>query len=89
MTEPTRPHRDPVPSASVEGRKGIFQRIVEAAVKEPLLVAFLTLAVIVVGIISLKRLPVDAYPDVSAPRVSLTTQWPGHGALSYGAAHGD
>ena len=26
------------------------------------------------------RLPVDAYPDISPPRVEIVTQWPGHAA---------
>ncbi|MFI5245529.1 MAG: efflux RND transporter permease subunit, partial [Gemmatimonadales bacterium] len=26
------------------------------------------------------RLPVDAYPDLSAPKVEIITQWPGHAA---------
>jgi cobalt-zinc-cadmium resistance protein CzcA len=38
------------------------------------------LAIIGIGIFSLRRLPVDAYPDVSPPSVELTAQWPGHAA---------
>ena len=29
---------------------------------------------------SLNRLPVDAYPDLSPPRVEIVTQWEGHAA---------
>jgi len=36
--------------------------------------------IIVAGIISFQRMPVDAYPDLSPPMVELTTQWPGHAA---------
>jgi cobalt-zinc-cadmium resistance protein CzcA len=49
-------------------------------VDQPLLVATLTLTLIGVGIFSLSRLPVDAYPDVSPTRVGITTAWPGHAA---------
>ncbi len=80
MTEPDRPPREPLPSSSVQGRRGGIQRLVEAAVGQPLLVGLITLAIIGVGIWSLKRLPVDAYPDVSPPGVELTAQWPGHAA---------
>ncbi len=76
----TRPPREPVPTSSREGRQGPIQRLVQSSVDQPALVLIVTLAVVGVGIFSLKRLPVDAYPDVSPPRVSLTTQWPGHAA---------
>jgi cobalt-zinc-cadmium resistance protein CzcA len=72
--------REPLPSINAQGRGGPIQRLVAGSVKEPLLIAFLTLGLVLAGIYSLKRLPVDAYPDVSPPRVSLTTQWPGHAA---------
>src|SRR6185295_10864001 len=83
MSEPTREPREvrePLPTASAEGRRGPIQRLVEGSVSQPLLIGVLALALIGLGIFSLKRLPVDAYPDVSPPRVSLTTQWPGHAA---------
>ncbi len=34
----------------------------------------------IAGIISFRRMPVDAYPDLSPPQVELITQWPGHAA---------
>ena len=60
--------------------KGAIHRLVGASLKEPLLVALLALAVIGIGVWSFLRLPVDAYPDVSPPRVEITTAWPGHAA---------
>ena len=36
--------------------------------------------VTVAGALSFQRMPVDAYPDLSPPRVELITQWPGHAA---------
>ena len=50
------------------------------ALDQPVLVAVLTVALIGAGIWSLGRLPVDAYPDISPPRVEIVTQWPGHAA---------
>ncbi len=32
------------------------------------------------GILSFERMPVDAYPDLSPPLVEIITQWPGHAA---------
>ena len=80
MTEPPRPAREPLPTASEEGRRGPIHRLVAAALGQPLLVGVIALAIIVGGFFSLRRLPVDAYPDVSPPSVVLTTQWPGHAA---------
>ncbi|MEP6779450.1 MAG: efflux RND transporter permease subunit, partial [Gemmatimonadaceae bacterium] len=60
--------------------RGPIQRLVEASVHQPLLVALVALAIIGGGIFSLSRLPVDAYPDVSPPSVVLTAEWPGHAA---------
>ncbi|HKO17206.1 MAG TPA: CusA/CzcA family heavy metal efflux RND transporter [Gemmatimonadaceae bacterium] len=77
---PDRPPREPVPMENFEGKRGPIQRLVEAAISQPLLVGILTLGLIGLGIFSLKRLPVDAYPDVSPPGVELTAQWPGHAA---------
>ena len=55
-------------------------RVVRAALRQPLLVLLLTLSLIGVGVWSLMRLPVDAYPDISPPMVEIVTQWPGHAA---------
>ena len=40
----------------------------------------LSAAMAVAGVISFRRMPVDAYPDLSPPQVELITQWPGHAA---------
>ncbi len=58
----------------------MVHRIVRASLRQPLLVLLMTVALIVVGVWSLKRLPVDAYPDISPPMVEIVTQWPGHAA---------
>jgi cobalt-zinc-cadmium resistance protein CzcA len=78
--EPTRPPREPVPAGVHTHGGGPIQRLVEASLKQPLLIALVVVAIIGAGFFSLKRLPVDAYPDVSPPRVGITTQWPGHAA---------
>ncbi len=57
-----------------------MNRIVAASVRQPLLIALLTMVLIATGIWSLSRLSVDAYPDLSPPMVEIITQWPGHTA---------
>lgn len=57
-----------------------INRIVALSLEQRLLVAFLTLLLIAAGVRAWERLPVDAYPDLSPPMVSITTQWPGHSA---------
>jgi heavy metal efflux system protein len=76
---PTPPH-EPIPGGMAGNKRGPIQALVEVSVSQPLLIALIALAIIGVGIFSLKRLPVDAYPDVSPPAVEMTAQWPGHAA---------
>ena len=61
-------------------QRGPIQKLVDASITQPFIVLVVVLAIIAGGIISLRRLPVDAYPDISAPLVSVTTAWPGHAA---------
>src|SRR5579862_4445305 len=58
----------------------MIHRIVQAALRQRFLVLMLTAFILVAGIISFQRMPVDAYPDLSPPQVELITQWPGHAA---------
>ncbi|QNK03669.1 efflux RND transporter permease subunit [Dyella telluris] len=57
-----------------------MNRVVTASLGQPFLVLLLTLLLVGAGAHSLKRLPVDAYPDLSPPIVEIITQWPGHAA---------
>ncbi len=68
---------DPLPIAE---KSNAVHRIVTASLAQPILVAILTIALVIVGLWSMFRLPVDAYPDISPPRVEIVTQWPGHAA---------
>ena len=58
----------------------MIHRIVQASLRQRFLVLMLTGFIMVAGIISFRRMPVDAYPDLSPPEVELITQWPGHAA---------
>jgi cobalt-zinc-cadmium resistance protein CzcA len=58
----------------------MIHRIVQFALNNRFLVLMLTAFIVVVGVVSFNRMPVDAYPDLSPPMVEIITQWPGHAA---------
>ncbi len=58
----------------------MIHHIVQFALRQRFLVLVLTALVIVAGVLSLRRMPVDAYPDLSSPMVEIISQWPGHAA---------
>src|SRR5580693_1966339 len=58
----------------------MIHHIVHFALRQRFLVLMVTLLMIVAGAESFRRMPVDAYPDLSPPMVELITQWPGHAA---------
>src|SRR5271169_2766604 len=58
----------------------MIHRIVQMALQQRFMVLMLTILIIVAGAWSFRRMPVDAYPDLSPPMVQLITQWPGHAA---------
>lgn len=72
---------EPLPGGETPSRTAsIMNRIVAASLGQRLLVLLLVLLLAGAGLHSLRRLPVDAYPDLSPPGVELVTQWPGHAA---------
>ncbi len=75
MSNPVLPPPDHGPATG-----SVINRIVASSLRQRFLVALLTLLLIAAGIWSMNRLPVDAYPDLSPPRVEIITQWPGHAA---------
>lgn len=58
----------------------MVQRVVAFSLKNTFIVFFLTGLLAVVGIISLKNTPIEAFPDVTNTRARIITQWPGRGA---------
>ena len=58
----------------------MIHRFVQVALRQRFLVLMLTVLLIIAGVISFQRMPVDAYPDLSPPMVEIITQWPGHAA---------
>src|SRR5580692_3323879 len=72
---------EPLPPAeSTPRRPSIMNRIVASSLRQPFLIALMTVVLIGAGSRSLDRLPVDAYPDLSPPMVEVITQWPGRAA---------
>jgi len=49
----------------------------ELSVKRPVFISMVTFAMLVLGVVSYKRLSTDLYPDVSFPFVSVVTVYPG------------
>lgn len=54
----------------------MIERIIDFAVKQRLLVIFMTFILIVAGIYSLQKLPIDAVPDVTNVQVQVLTPAP-------------
>ena len=50
-------------------------KITEQAVKRPIFTSMVVLIIIILGSISLSRLPIDLMPDVSSPTISVSTSY--------------
>ena len=58
----------------------MIDRIVSFALSQRLMVVIAMVSLAVWGVLSFRNLPIDAYPDLSPPRVQIVSQWPGHPA---------
>jgi heavy metal efflux system protein len=70
---------EPQPSGAAP-RSSIMNRIVASSLRQRFLILLMTAVLLGAGTWSLRRLPVDAYPDLSPPMVEVITQWPGRAA---------
>ena len=68
------------PAETPPTSSSFINRIVAVSPEQRILVLLLMVLLIGAGVRAWTRLPVDAYPDLSPPMVSITTQWPGHSA---------
>lgn len=59
----------------------MIDRLVEFALKQRFLVLGLTLVLIIAGVVSYRKLPVDAFPDVTNVQVQVITETPGYSPL--------
>jgi cobalt-zinc-cadmium resistance protein CzcA len=58
----------------------MINRLVSFALSQRFLVVITMIFLMIWGVISFQKLPIDAYPDLSPPHVEIITQWPGHAA---------
>ncbi len=58
----------------------MIQKLVDTALRQRFLVLALGVVLLVWGLISFYRLPIEAYPDIAPQWVQVITQWPGHAA---------
>jgi cobalt-zinc-cadmium resistance protein CzcA len=58
----------------------MISRIVSFALSQRFITIMVGIAVMVWGALAFRKLPIDAYPDLSPPHVEIITQWPGHAA---------
>src|SRR5512137_2580385 len=58
----------------------MIHKIVQTALRQRFVVLVMVGVLVIAGIISFRRMPVEAYPDLSPPMVEIITQWPGHAA---------
>jgi len=58
----------------------MIHRIVQLALRQRFLIVMMTAFIAVAGTIAFRRMPVDAYPDLSPPMVEIISQWSGHAA---------
>ncbi|MCG6988080.1 MAG: CusA/CzcA family heavy metal efflux RND transporter [Gemmatimonadetes bacterium] len=61
-------------------KPSLINRIVRGSLHQRFLVVLLAFLLVGLGVRAFRRLPVNAYPDLSPPMVEITTQWPGHAA---------
>lgn len=58
----------------------LVQRIVAFSLKNHVIIFFLTILLLVAGVLSYIKTPIEAFPDVTNTRARIITQWPGRSA---------
>ena len=58
----------------------MLNKIIELSIKNKLIIGLMTLALVVYGIIELRKLPIDAVPDITDNQVQIITTSPSLGA---------
>ncbi len=58
----------------------LMHRLVMFSLEQQFVILLMTITLIGEGLWALQRLPLDAYPDLSPPRLEIITQWAGHAA---------
>lgn len=58
----------------------LIKQILSFSLKNKFFILFATLVVAVIGVISYRAIPIEAFPDVTNTQVIIITQWPGRSA---------
>ena len=58
----------------------ILKSVIGFSLKNKFFILLASLAMIIVGIITFKNMPIEAFPDVTNTEISIITQWPGRSA---------
>lgn len=53
----------------------IEMKLISAALKNPAAVAVIVALILLVGVLSLFKLPIQLFPDIERPRIAIQTQW--------------
>jgi heavy metal efflux system protein len=56
----------------------VIPRLIASALRQRFITLALALLLTVMGIVSFRNLPIEAYPDVGDVKVEIITLWPGH-----------
>lgn len=57
-----------------------LRRVLAFSLKNKYFILFLTLILIVAGVITFRNMPIDAFPDVTNTQITIISQWPGRSA---------
>jgi len=58
----------------------VIERLIAFALRQRFIILALALLLTVMGAVSFRNLPIEAYPDVGDVRAEIITLWPGHAA---------
>ena len=58
----------------------ILKSVLAFSLKRKYFILFATLCLLVIGTITFKNMPIEAFPDVTNTEVAIITQWPGRSA---------
>jgi len=50
-------------------------KLIESSLKNPIAVGMAVLLIAVVGFMSLRELPLQLFPDIERPQISIQTNW--------------
>ncbi len=78
-----KPANSKLESADIDPHKakGFFEKLIAFAIDQRWLVMLISLAVVILGVISYQHLPIDAVPDITNVQVQINSAAPGYSPL--------